>query len=103
MTAAGISTFNWPFTYNASDSDNYRGVLSNVFCGCEPTCDMLSKILKDGFFFSFPWNRGIGYLFRKNTPKLVIVFNNEFDNSMRMSYTWVNGLSIRETVVLPGV
>ena len=70
----------------------------------------MSKLLKDGFFCSYPWNEGIGYMFRKNTPKLVFVFTNEYDNSFNIIYhaadqissstPWISSSA---TVVIPGV
>ena len=79
ITKHGIDTFQWPFTSAGSDG---KGTLSNWWAGCEPICDMISKLLDDGFFFGKPWNEGIGHLFRKDVPTLVFVFSNEFDNAM---------------------
>ena len=42
---------------------------------------MLDKIIRDGYFYARPWNRGQAFMFRKNVPRLIFVFSNEFDNS----------------------
>ena len=85
------------------NSNDYRGVLSSFSVGCEPVCDMVSKLLKDGYFFSDPYHPGIGYMFRKKpVPKLVFVFANEYDNQHKNTYK-STGLLIRETVVIPGM
>lgn len=70
--------------------------------GCEPTCAILSKLLKNAFFFSYPWNPGIGYMFRKDVPKLVFVFANEYDNSYTETYDYYDGFVVHTAVVVPG-
>lgn len=100
----GKTTYDWPFYYDPNakfksvdvDGNNnqitkqaFRGVLTNMWAGCEPVCAILSKLLKDGFFCSYPWNVGLGYMFRKKSiPKLVFVFSNEFDNSFTATYRY---------------
>ena len=96
-TPDGMGTFRWPFFI----SNN--GTLSNMWAGCEPVCEIVSRLLGGGFFFGLPWNKGVGYTFRPNVPKLVFVFSNEFDNSMNMTFDLENGFTIREGVVVPGV
>lgn len=61
---------------------------------------MVSKLLRDGFMYSYPYNGGFGaHLFRKDIPKLVFVFSNEFDNSLSRrrslfrSETWNDGIT----------
>lgn len=49
ITKDGMGTFDFPF---ASTIDQWRGVLSNWWAGCEPVCGTLEKLLKDGFFFA---------------------------------------------------
>ena len=77
-TPDGMGTFRWPFFTD----DKVGGVLSNMWAGCEPVCEIVSRLLGGGFFFGLPWNKGVGYTFRPNVPKLVFVFSNEFDNSL---------------------
>lgn len=117
LNKQGVSSYDWPFYYsesakfNAYDSDTntmsekmkYNGVLTNIWAGCEPTCAMVSKLLKNGFFCSYPWNHGVGYMFRKNTPKLVFVFANEYDNAYNVSYNYYTGFSSVTPVVVPGI
>lgn len=75
-----METFEFPFTSSGAGG---RGALSNWWAGCESVCDMVSKLLRDGFMYSYPYNGGFGaHLFRKDIPKLVFVFSNEFDNSL---------------------
>lgn len=63
--------------------DAGKGVLSNWYNGCEPTSEVLSTLLGDGFFYGFPWTSAIGYAFRGNgIPRLIFVYTNEFDNSL---------------------
>lgn len=63
--------------------DAGKGVLSNWYNGCEPTSEVLSTLLGDGFFYGFPWTSAIGYAFRGNgVPRLIFVYTNEFDNSL---------------------
>ena len=98
------------FTYNPTDEGknsfenpfvkSVKGTLSNWYAGCEPTCDMLNKLLDGGFFYGYPYNDAIGYAFRPGVKRLVFVFTNEFDNSMTRSMT-SNGSNERETVVFP--
>ena len=98
-TPDGMGTFRWPFFTD----DKVGGVLSNMWAGCEPVCEIVSRLLGGGFFFGLPWNKGVGYTFRPNVPKLVFVFSNEFDNSMNMTFDLEKGFTIREGVVVPGV
>ena len=102
-TEAGIASFEWPFCMSTDPEQykNYKGVLSNWWAGCEPSCDMLSKLLRYQCFYGYPWHIGIGYLFRKNTPRLVFVFTNEYDNSMSRFYNKTDGSIENETVVAP--
>lgn len=82
----------------------YKGVLTNMWRGCEPVCAITSKLLKDGYFFSYPWNEGVGYMFRKKpTVKLVFVFANEYDNAYTASYSYEDGFGFRTKVVIPGI
>ena len=97
----GVNTFVWPFYFNPSASE-YRGVLTNMWAGCEPVCAIVSKLLKDGYFFSHPWNPGLGYLFRKKVPRLVFVFANECDNQFNMYYSYYGGWSMQGVSVVPG-
>lgn len=111
----GVPSYDWPFYFDPdakitvydSDTNNtkpvfkYNGVLTNMWRGCEPVCAILSKLLKNGVFCSYPWNPGVGYMFRKNVPKLVFVFANEFDNQYTSTYTYINGQKIWTTVVVP--
>ena len=117
LNKQGVSSYVWPFYYSESgkfyayDPDTnkksekmkYNGVLTNIWAGCEPTCAMVSKLLKNGFFCSYPWNHGVGYMFRKNTPKLVFVFANEYDNAYNVSYDYYTGFSSVTPVVVPGI
>ena len=107
-TASGVASFEWPFWVSDTildDIDNkissYKGVLANWWAGCEPSCDMLSKLLKYQCFYGYPFHIGIGYLFRKNIPRLVFVFTNEYDNSMVKSYTVSGGTKVKEVVYMP--
>jgi len=79
-TQDGVGDFQFPFSYTAGQG---KGVLSNWWAGCEPTCDVLAKLLKDGIFYGngIP-DEGFAFLFRKGVKRLVFVFSNEFDNSM---------------------
>lgn len=98
-TKEGINEFEFPFVN--STSAPHRGCLSNWYAGCEPVSDMVSKLLKDGCFWSWPWNYGLGYMFRgKKVPKLVIVFSNEYDNTMIRGYS-NSGSSEKEVFVYP--
>lgn len=96
-TERGMDTFEYPFT----KSD--KGCLSTWWSSCEPICDILAKLLNEGVFMSHPWHDGIGYLFRKDVPKLVLVFTNEFDNSMTRTYSATGGTKEKEAVIVPGV
>ena len=87
--------------YKQKEKMSYRGVLTNMWRGCEPTCSMVSKLLKNGFFFSYPWNHGVGYLFRQKTPKLVFVFANEYDNAYNRFYDYSKGFKYRTTLFVP--
>lgn len=94
-SSEGIDTFSWPFLYetsgNPGDKDNdpvYYGVLSSMQNGSEQVCEVLSYLLDDGLFYNYPYNRGLGYLFRKKPiPKLVFVFSNEYDNESHIRYS----------------
>lgn len=97
----GVSAFRWPFYYNPNVSE-YRGVLTNMWAGCEPVCAIVSKLIKNGYFFSHPWNPGLGYLFRKKVPRLVFVFANECDNQFNMYYDYTKGWRICGVSVVPG-
>lgn len=118
LSGAGISSYSWPFYYSPtaktqvyrSDTNTmesvfaYKGVLTNMWRGCEPVCAITSKLLKDGYFFSYPWNEGVGYMFRKKpTVKLVFVFANEYDNAYTASYSYKDGFSFITPVVVPGI
>ena len=93
-SSEGIDTFSWPFLYetsgNRADEDNYPvyyGALSSMQQGSEQVCEVLSYLLYDGLFYNYPYNRGLGYLFRKKPiPKLVFVFSNEYDNESHIRY-----------------
>lgn len=118
LSGTGISSYSWPFYYSPtaktqvyrSDTNTmesvfaYKGVLTNMWRGCEPVCAITSKLLKDGYFFSYPWNEGVGYMFRKKpTVKLVFVFTNEYDNAYTASYSYYGGFSFITPVVVPGI
>ena len=77
------SKFEWPFYRTSS---NYKGTLSNMYAGCEPVCNMVAKLVKNGYFYSHPWNDALGYMFRKNVPAIVFVFGNECDNAFTFTY-----------------
>ena len=83
-TPNGVSTFSNPFVMvnrNTNDPEKpYTGALSNWWNGCEPVCDVLHSLIEDGYFYSYPGHNGLGYVFRKDVPRLVFVFTNEFDN-----------------------
>lgn len=72
--------YEWPF------AKNNNGTLSNWWAGCEPVCDMLDKLIRGGYFYARPWNKGQAFMFRKNVPRLIFVFSNEFDNSFSRVY-----------------
>jgi len=123
LSGQGMASYSWPFSHpldnkfssvdleDAGDGKfkqrkkvDYRGCLTNMWGGCEPVCAIASKLLKDGFFCSYPWNIGLGYMFRKKSiPKLVFVFANEFDNSFTNRYVYSSGGSQFHTpVIVPG-
>ena len=79
FTKDGDTDFVWPFT---TALERERGTLSSWWAGCEPVCDMVNKIIGTGVFYSKPWNQALGHVFRKDVPRLVFVFSNEFDNSL---------------------
>jgi hypothetical protein len=101
----GISSFESPFWYQPSSDGNYpnkyKGVLTNMYAGCEPVCDVLAKLLKDGLFYGFPYNPGVGYVFRKNVPRYIFIFTNEFDNAAVKTYSLSNGIRAEEITVFP--
>ena len=119
LSGSGMTTYDWPFYYNPNakfksvDVDEntkqitkqaFRGVLTNMWAGCEPVCAILSKLLKNGFFCSYPWNVGLGYMFRKKPiPKLVFVFSNEFDNSFTANYNYTDGYSFQTPLIIAGI
>ena len=119
LSGYGKTTYDWPFYYDPNakfksvdvDGNNnqitkqaFCGVLTNMWAGCEPVCAILSKLLKDGFFCSYPWNIGLGYTFRKKSiPKLVFVFSNEFDNSFTATYDYTNGYKFETPLIIPGL
>ena len=93
-SSEGIDTFSWPFLYETKENDYnskepvYYGVLSSMQQGSEQVCEVLSYLLDDGLFYNYPYNRGLGYLFRKKPiPKLVFVFSNEYDNESHIRYS----------------
>ena len=99
-TENGISSFENPFIMDddAEDDDaeddvakKYNGVLSNWWSGCEPVCDTLARLIKNGYFYGYPGNHGLGYVFRKNVPRLVFVFCNEWDNEFRRTFSSKKG------------
>lgn len=94
-TSSGVDTFEVPFMQSA------KGVLCNWFGGCESISEVLATLLDNGFFYGFPWTPAIGYTFRKKEiPKLVFVFTNEFDNELCRqdeSAAWTHSL-----VAVPG-
>ena len=49
---------------------------------------LVSNLLGSGFFHGFPYTPAIGYAFRKkDIPKLIFVYTNEFDNSIARKKT----------------
>lgn len=104
MSNNGTSGYSWPFYYDPEaqidtidigtdhkqiKKKKFDGVLTNMWAGCEPVCAIVSKLLKDGLFCSYPWNIGLGYMFRKKSiPKLIFVFANEYDNSFTTDYDY---------------
>lgn len=54
---------------------------------------MLDKLIRDGYFYARPWNRGQAFMFRKNVPRLIFVFSNEFDNSFSRVAKQYSGVS----------
>jgi len=96
-TDEGVENFEFPFI--VSD----KGVLSNWWAGCEPTCRMMSKLIRKGYFYGHPNHRGLGYLFRKKVPRLVFVFANEYDNEMDTTYSEAGGVQSKEILVSPGI
>ena len=94
-TSRGVDTFEVPFI------QSHKGVLCNWFGGCESISEVLATLLDNGFFYGFPWTPAIGYTFRKKEiPKLVFVFTNEFDNELCRqdeSAAWTHSL-----VAVPG-
>lgn len=95
-TENGIDSFDCPFTI----SD--KGTLCNWWAGGENVCDTLTKLLGSGIFARKPYHDGIGYLFRKNVPRLIFVFTNEFDNSISTTYTNTDGVTSTNNVVVFG-
>ena len=96
-TEEGRMTFEWP--YEISE----KGVISNWFGGCEPVYSIINRMLKyDGCFYGFPYHTGVGYLFRKDVPRIVFVYTNEYDNEMKRTYSAGDGTKVRETYVVPG-
>jgi hypothetical protein len=87
--------YEWPF------ADNENGTLSNWWAGCEPVCDVLDKLIREGYFYARPWNLGQAFMFRKNVPRLVFVFSNEFDNSFSRVYKVYteNGYEFKESSI----
>ena len=73
-----------------------------MWAGCEPVCAIVSKLLKNGYFYSHPWNNGLAYLFRKNVPRLIFVFANECDNQFNMWYDYTNGFQWQTVSLVPG-
>ena len=109
-TENGIDSFDWPFRMTKEAAKRkaaylkaYKGVLSNWWAGCEPSCDMLAKLLKYQCFYGFPYHIGLGYLFRKEVPRLVFVFTNEYDNSMVRTYSRESGSVEKEVTYVPSV
>lgn len=87
LTKDGISSFLFPFC-NQKDE---KGFLSNWNSGSEPVCEILARVLREQFFRRnvadpqiVPGRTGhkyaFAYVFRKNVPKIVFVFSNEYDN-----------------------
>jgi hypothetical protein len=96
-----VKTFEWPFYFNSDRRDLYKGVLSNWYAGCEPVCNIVSRLLSYNFFYGYPYNDGLGYLFRKNTPRLLFVFTNEYDNQMTRTYSEKEGTNAHESYLIP--
>ena len=100
-TPNGISTFSNPFVISNQDSTDpnkpYTGVLSNWWNGCEPVCDVLHSLIEDGYFYGYPGHNGLGYVFRKDVPRLVFVFTNEFDNEWSQKRTENGGTKMEQS------
>lgn len=98
ITKNGIDYFDFPFL--CDNAYHKFGCLSGYYSGCEPSCEMVSKLINDGLFFNHPWNDGIGYMFRgDDVPRLIFVFANEYDNSM---YRY-SASSIKQCLYAPSV
>lgn len=52
---------------------------------------MVNKLLNGAEFIGYPYHDGLGYLFRKDIPKLVFVFTNEYDNALNRKYSDTGG------------
>lgn len=107
LTKDGISSFQYPFI----DQQDGKGLVSNWNSGSEPVCQILSNVLSEKIFRRkiSPWDGSpytfhnekcnpytnftshsyaFAYVFRKNVPKIVFVFSNEYDNQIsRTHYT----------------
>lgn len=79
-TYDGMPTFQFPFLKTD------RGMLSNWSAGSEPSSQMMSTLLKEAVFGQNPWHYMVGYVFRRNVPRIVFVFSNEYDNQLERDF-----------------
>lgn len=100
-TEDGIETFSFPF-YQKSGEEKPRGCLSQWWAGSEAICDTLSNFLKTNACVGYPYYEGFGFVFRKNVPRLIFVFSNEFDNPVVKDYSNVSGAVSNQQFLLPG-
>jgi hypothetical protein len=112
ITKDGMESYDWPFYYqqgemflavDGREKSAFNGALSTMQTGCEPICDIVSRLLKDGIFYSQYWPMPIGYMFRKNVPKLVFVFTNEYDNQYTTKYGYYSGLDYPTPILTPSI
>ena len=76
-----VAEFQFPF------QSSEAGFLRNIYAGYEPTCHFLNKFTSDLVYMK-NWPHRFAYAFRKNVPRVLIVFTNEFDNEVERTYTY---------------
>lgn len=88
-TPGGKNTFEWPFGKHGDG----KGTLSNWWAGCEDITHTIYRLLNGGWCAPKTGDAGnpFGYVFRKNVPRLVFVYSNEFDNEMSRTYDKYSG------------